>query len=226
MTAPRTPVTTAEASAAIADPWRVIADALQASYRTGDMVTGGAFVARITEAAEAADHHPDIDLRYGAVHLSLSTHSNRRITTADVALANSIAAIAAELGLTAMPAPAGRIEIAIDALDIAAIAPFWRTVLGYRDDPEHAITDLSDSQDILPPIWFQQMDEPRPQRNRIHLDLRLPPELVSERLDAALAAGGVLVTDEFAPAWWILADVEGNEVCLCTWQGREGEDSD
>jgi 4a-hydroxytetrahydrobiopterin dehydratase len=38
---------------------------------------------------------------------------------------------------------------------------------------------------------------------------------------AALAAGGRLVSDAYAPAWWTLADPEGNEVDIATWQGRE-----
>ncbi len=38
---------------------------------------------------------------------------------------------------------------------------------------------------------------------------------------AALAAGGRLVSDEHAPQWWVLADAEGNEVCVATWVGRE-----
>jgi len=37
----------------------------------------------------------------------------------------------------------------------------------------------------------------------------------------ALSAGGRLVTDEHAPAWWTLADAEGNEVDVATWMGRD-----
>ena len=33
-------------------------------------------------------------------------------------------------------------------------------------------------------------------------------------------AGGELVTDEFAPAWWVLSDADGNLACVCTWQAR------
>jgi 4a-hydroxytetrahydrobiopterin dehydratase len=33
-----------------------------------------------------------------------------------------------------------------------------------------------------------------------------------------LAAGGLLVTDAHAPSWWVLADAEGNELCVCTRQ--------
>ncbi len=72
-----------------------------------------------------------------------------------------------------------------------------------------------------PAIWFQQMDEPRPQRNRIHLDVDVAPELARPRIDAALAAGGTLLADDAAPSFWVLADPEGNEVCVCTWQGRD-----
>ena len=39
--------------------------------------------------------------------------------------------------------------------------------------------------------------------------------------DAALAAGGTLVSDAWAPSYWVLADPEGNQVCLSTWQGRD-----
>jgi len=38
---------------------------------------------------------------------------------------------------------------------------------------------------------------------------------------AALAAGGTLVSDRHAPAWWTLADAQGNKVDLATWQGRD-----
>jgi 4a-hydroxytetrahydrobiopterin dehydratase len=72
-----------------------------------------------------------------------------------------------------------------------------------------------------PAVWFQQMDAPRPQRNRIHLDVSVPHDQLQRRLAAALEAGGRLLTDEHAPAFWVLADAEGNEACLTTWQGRD-----
>jgi len=63
-----------------------------------------------------------------------------------------------------------------------------------------------------PTIWFQQMDDPRPQRNRIHIDLYLPEDQAQARIQAAVAAGGRIVNDAHAPGWWTLADPEGNEV--------------
>jgi 4a-hydroxytetrahydrobiopterin dehydratase len=64
-------------------------------------------------------------------------------------------------------------------------------------------------------------DAPRPQRNRIHFDLCVPHDEAQHRLDAALAAGGRLVSATRAPAFWVLADGEGNEICVTTWQGRD-----
>ncbi|MBB5868633.1 hypothetical protein F4553_002012 [Allocatelliglobosispora scoriae] len=115
------------------------------------------------------------------------------------------------------------LEIAIDALDIASIRPFWKAILGYADEPgspgpEDPIVDPLGQN---PAIWFQQMDAPRPQRNRIHFDVSVPHDEAPQRIAAALAAGGVLLSDAAAPRFWVLADAEGNEACITTWQGRD-----
>jgi 4a-hydroxytetrahydrobiopterin dehydratase len=104
--------------------------------------------------------------------------------------------------------------VSIDALVRPDVIPFWRAVLGYveRDGPE----DLMDPQGRGPAIFVQQMDVPRPQRNRIHVDVYVPHDQAPLRVAAAIAAGGRLVTDEYAPSWWVLADAEGNEACVGT----------
>ncbi len=61
------------------------------------------------------------------------------------------------------------------------------------------------------------------ERSRFHIDVDVPHDQAAARIEAAIAAGGRLVTDEFAPAWWVLADADGNEACVCTWQGRGGD---
>ena len=48
------------------------------------------FVDFVAELAEAADHHPDIDIRYNRVRLTLSTHSAGGVTDKDFALARAI----------------------------------------------------------------------------------------------------------------------------------------
>ena len=65
------------------------------------------------------------------------------------------------------------------------------------------------------------MDAARPQRNRIHFDVVVPHDEACRRIEAARAAGGTLVYDAEAPAFWVLADPEGNEACVCTWQARD-----
>jgi Glyoxalase-like domain len=73
-----------------------------------------------------------------------------------------------------------------------------------------------------PTIWFQQMDAPRLQRNRIHLDISVPHDEAQRRIQAA---GGTLVSDAEAPVFWILADAEGNEACITTCQAGTGRRS-
>ncbi len=49
----------------------------------------------------------------------------------------------------------------------------------------------------------------------------MPHDQAEARVAAAIAAGGHLVTDQHAPAWWTLADAEGNEADVATWMGRD-----
>lgn len=198
--------------------WRVLLHTLQASFRTGSMAKGIEFATRIGVAAEEANHHPDLTITYSRVHLLLTTHDANDLTARDVALARTISAVAVELDITAEPTGVSQLEIAIDALDIAAVKPFWQAVLGYKPDRGD---DCVDPCGRGPGFWFQQMDAPRPQRNRIHIDVTVPHDVAEQRIAAALAAGGTLVSDKAAPAFWVLADPEGNEACICTWQGRD-----
>ncbi|MCA0181431.1 MAG: 4a-hydroxytetrahydrobiopterin dehydratase [Actinobacteria bacterium] len=197
--------------------WRLALQRLHLHVPTGNFATGLDLVDAIGALAEAADHHPDIDLRYGSVHIALSSHDAGGITDRDIALAGQIDALLAERGLTPSHEDVTVVEIAIDALDIDAIRPFWAAVLGWPDDAD----ELVDPATSGPTVWFQQMDQPQPQRNRIHLDVTVAHDEADARVAAALAAGGTLVNGNRAPAFWILADPEGNEACICTWQNRE-----
>jgi 4a-hydroxytetrahydrobiopterin dehydratase len=206
--------------------WRVLLDRIEASFRAGSFERAAGLVQQIAEAAQAAGHHPDVDLRYpDRVHVGLTTHASAGLTTADADLASTISALAAAAGIASEPQSAMRVEVAIDAMDIDAVRPFWKAVLGYEDDPagvvDGQVVVIVDPRRIGPPFWFQQMDAPRPQRNRIHVDVTVPHDLADERVAAAVAAGGRVVSDERARAFWILADPEGNEACVCTWQDRD-----
>jgi 4a-hydroxytetrahydrobiopterin dehydratase len=62
-------------------------------YSFDDFVAAMTFVSRVAELAEAAEHHPDIDIRYNKVTLALSTHSAGGLTKKDVELAQQIEAL-------------------------------------------------------------------------------------------------------------------------------------
>jgi 4a-hydroxytetrahydrobiopterin dehydratase len=198
--------------------WRVVLDRLEATFATGSFPAAAALVAAIVEAAEAADHHPDLQVRYpGDVRVTLTTHATGGLTTHDVDLARRISELAAETGALADPAVAQQVELAIDTTDADRIRPFWAAVLDYRDD--RGI--LVDPRGVGPAVWFQRTEEPRTERGRFHLDVAVPHDQAEARVAAAVAAGGRLVEDRYARAWWVLADADGNEACVCTWQDRD-----
>jgi 4a-hydroxytetrahydrobiopterin dehydratase len=206
--------------------WRVIGRSLVADFLAPTFAGAIAFVGDVGGAADAADHHPDIDIRYpGHVRIILTTHAANGLTEADASLAQRISALANDGALTVTINAVASTELAIDAMDIAAVLPFWRAILGYADEqpfaPDGIADAIIDPLRIGPSMWFQQMDAPRPQRNRIHFDLLVPHDEAANRIAAAVAAGGTVINAEEAPAFWVLADPEGNEICVCTWQGRD-----
>ena len=198
--------------------WRFLLQRMHLTVRTPDPATAFAFVARIGEVTRPHGRSPDIDVRGDVVHLAVSTEPAEGVTEDDIAVGRALDAVVAEMRLESEPGTLTVVEIAIDAMDIDAVRPFWDAVLGWD---VIARNDVQDPLRMGPAVWFQQMDEPRPQRNRIHLDVTVAHDEAAGRIERALAAGGHLVSDVEAPAFWILADPEGNEACVCTWQGRD-----
>lgn len=195
--------------------WRVLwgAGFAAASFQTGSFAAGLALVAAIGELAAAADHYPDVDVRPESVTVRLSTAEVQGLTSQDADLASKISAAAARLRAPADPAAVQHVQVAIDAVDIAKVRPFWHAVLGY---PEVGDEDLLDLHRQGPSFWFQQMKTPRTGRNRFHIDIYVPQDQAQGRIDAALAAGGRIVRDN-GPHWWTLADPEDNEADLAIW---------
>ena len=203
------------------DAFRLVLGTLQATFRAESFGAAAAFASAVATAADVADHHPDIDIRYpDRVHVTLTTHHEGGVTAHDVELANRIEAIASAVGVAPIAATDGlaqSTELCIDTMDADAIRPFWAAVFDYVVAADGS---LFDPRRRGWPIWFQQMDEPRTERNRFHVDISVAHDVAEDRLAAALAAGGTLVSDRRAKAFWILADADGNEACICTWQDR------
>lgn len=204
--------------AAGVEDWRALFNGACAHFRTRSFAQGVELVDAIGALADAANHHPDVDLRYRGVTVRLITHDVDGLSDRDVDLARRISVVARELGIAADPTAVEQVQVAIDALVVADVLPFWRAVLGYNQVGDE---DLLGPYGGGPLFWFQQRDAPRTQRNRIHIDISVPHDQAEGRVAAGIAAGGQIVNDKFAPAWWTLADPEGNEVDVATWMGRD-----
>jgi 4a-hydroxytetrahydrobiopterin dehydratase len=233
----RTRLSRPEASDAVVGlGWRLVLGEFRTQVLTGSLPLAADVAARAAAVA-GAQGHLRMDVREDRVIFALQTAEIGWVTPLDAELAGRISAVAGEFRLTTQPGigaaggggagagSAGRsvqvIEVGIDAMDIASIRPFWKAVLGYADESE-GWNGLIDPLGQGPAVWFQQMDAPRPQRNRIHFDVSVPHDEAHQRIQATVAAGGRLVYDAEAPAFWVLADPEGNEACITTWQGRDG----
>jgi 4a-hydroxytetrahydrobiopterin dehydratase len=197
--------------------WRVLAGSVAAHFRTGTFDASVDLLDAIGELAAAATD-PDVTLRPAGVTVRLTGDVEHGLSRRDAELARDISAAAHRLGAVADPGAVQDVQVAIDAQDVPAVRAFWCAVLGYREVGEE---DLLDPRGHGPSFWFQVMDEPRPQRNRVHVDVFVPHDQAEARVAAAIEAGGRLVTDEHAPSWWTLADREGNEVDVASWAGRD-----
>jgi 4a-hydroxytetrahydrobiopterin dehydratase len=139
----------------------------------------------------------------------------------DVGLARQISEVAREHGVTADPSAVQTILVIPGAPVTAEVMPFWRAVLGYEPRGDSPDEDLVDPRSRGPAFWLEQMDEPRQGGGAIHVAIWVPYEQAEARVAAAIAAGGRVVRDEFAPAWWTLADAAGNEADVATVKGRD-----
>jgi 4a-hydroxytetrahydrobiopterin dehydratase len=205
--------------------WRFVLGELRTQVLTGSLPLAADLAGRAA-AVPGTDGHLRMDVRSDRVLLALQTAATGWVTGHDTGLARRITDAVGQAGLQTDPAatrPVQVLEIAIDTLDVTAIRAFWKAVLDYDDEPgaPRPGAGLIDPLGQGPAVWFQQMDAPREQRNRIHLDVSVPHDEAGHRIGAALAAGGRMASDAHAPAFWVLADAEGNEACVTTWQGRD-----
>lgn len=86
------------------EEWRVTANVASASFSTGSFARGVKFINVVGALADAANHHPDVDLRYSSVEIRLTTHEIHALSERDATLARHISEAARELGIAANPA--------------------------------------------------------------------------------------------------------------------------
>jgi 4a-hydroxytetrahydrobiopterin dehydratase len=206
------------------EDWRVLSEGAYTYFRTGSFAAGIRLVQAMGDLPSLDAHHPDVDLRHDGVTVRLITITDDYygMTTRDLELARQISSVARDLGLAGDPSGVQTMLVIPGARVTAEVMPFWRAVLGYEPRPDSPDEDLVDPSSRGPSFWFEAMDELRPDGGgAIHVAVWVPYEQAEARVAAALAAGGRLVRDEFAPMWWTLADAAGNEADIATAMGRD-----
>jgi Glyoxalase-like domain len=177
------------------EDWRGLDGGASAWFDAPSFAAGAALVDRVAGLVDGGGL-PDVDLRAGGLRV--------RVTGADVALARGISAAAKDLGLAANPAALQTVRLGIDVTDLSSVVPFWRTTLGYEPVGDDGLGDPSRRD---PAISFHHLDEPRPLRDRFHVDISRTP-------DAVAAAKAAIGREAYGPYQLRLADADGNEIDL------------
>ncbi|MET1008059.1 MAG: VOC family protein [Propionibacteriaceae bacterium] len=156
-------------------------------FDTPSLVEGAALAGRIPElSAEIV-----VDLRASGVRVRLRPDDQ----------AEAVSAAARDLELTANPAVLQQLSVVFDSAALPEMRQFWQPVLDYAPVEEGGLADPLRRD---PAIRFRQSTEPRPLRNRIHLDVVRPGAAV-EQVGLGEASG---------PYGVCHADPDGNEVDL------------
>ncbi len=210
--------------------WRKLAQGLHARYLVDGFGTGARFLAAVGEAGDAFGHHPTVTMSAGHVDLKLvspdaiysdgegTDHVVEWVTQKDVDLARQITQIAADHGLAPDPASVSVVELGLDAADSATIAPVWAALLtGLTEAQGHGSPsdEVRDVTGRVPNLWFGDADDADGPRQRFHVEVYVPADVLEQRIAAAVAAGGTVVDDSDAPSLTVIADQEGNTGAVC-----------
>ena len=208
--------------AGLAD-WRQILGRIKARFHTDDFSTGLALLNKIGAAAEAANHHPDVQLTFSDVIVTLTSHDVGGITSRDLDLARRISSHAAELGVESDTGGLTQLELGLDTALGPQLAPFYAALLGGTVKDGEPV----DPSGQVSTVWWQEPDDDealalpeQPFEQRWHFDVWVADDEAERRLQAVLDAGGRLVSDRAAPAYWVVEDADGNRSCICTPAGR------
>jgi len=206
------------------EEWRVIGDGACAYFRTGSFAASARLVQAISQLPDVEEHKPDVDLRHDGVTVRLITYTDDYygVSQRDVEMARQISTVARQLGLSADPSAVQSLLVIPGATSTVEVMPFWRAALRYEPRRDSPAEDLVDPRGRCAGFWFERMKKPRADGGgAIHVAIWVPYEQAEARIAAALAAGGRMVRDEFAPSWWTLADAAGNEADIATTRGRD-----
>jgi 4a-hydroxytetrahydrobiopterin dehydratase len=200
-------------SAECVDDWVVLHGGATAVFRVGSL--GEA--ARLAVAVAMIPGFEGTGARLTIADACLTVRLTRdlwQLESRHIELARAVSAVARVHGAAADRAAVQEVQLAIAAKRDAIDVTFWRAVLGYAPV---AKDNAADPLGHGSTVWMQELDEGKPLLHAMHLDVSVARELVTARLNAALAAGGRIVDESHAPSHWTLADRAGNRVCICAW---------
>lgn len=199
--------------------WRVVSSGVQAVFRASSLRQAGSLVAPIAAAAEEHGILPDIDVRPEAVIVRVPPWSFGGIPAATPPFAAAVSDAAEHLGLRADPSAVQSVSIYVAQHSQADVRPFFLAALGYLPVGD---TDAIDALRIAPDLAFNPLTPDGAQRGRTHIDVFVPASEAQARVDAALAAGGRLVDESQAPAYWTVASPDNHGVDIASWIDTDG----
>lgn len=199
--------------------WRVTGTGPQAVFTATSLSHAADLISPVVTAAEQFDILPDIDVRPEGAVVRIPYRSPEGIPAAAAEFAAAVSKAAAELRLAADPSVAQSIGIYVAQHSEADARPFFTAALGYEAFGD---TDAVDPMRCGPQLAFNPIAGDAPARGRTHFDVFVPADQARARVDAALAAGGRLVDDSHAPAWWSLASPDNHGVDIASWTDTYG----
>ena len=195
------------------EDWVVLHGGATAVFRVGSLDEA----ARLAEAVAKAPGIAGAGVLLTLADTRVTVRLSRDIWNLEprhVQLARAVSAVARQHGAVPDRAAVQEVQVAIAAKRDAIDVRFWRAVLGY--------TPMADDNAVDPlghgsTVWMQELDQAKPLRHAMHIDVSVAHERVKARLESAVAAGGRIVDESHAPSYWTLADRAGNRVCICAW---------
>jgi hypothetical protein len=202
------------ASPGVAD-WRVAGAGPQAVFVAASLAQASGLVGPVVAAAERHGLEPDVDVRPEAVVVRLPHRGGPEgIPSAAPEFAAEVSREAAARGLRADPSRVQSIGVYVAQHSGVDARPFFLAALGYDVLGE---TDAVDPLRSGPQLAFNPIAGDVAGRGRTHFDVFVPADQAQARVDAALAAGGRLVDDASAPAYWSLASPDNHGVDIAPW---------
>jgi 4a-hydroxytetrahydrobiopterin dehydratase len=194
--------------------WRVTATGPQAVFAASSLPHAAGLVPRVVAAAKRCGILPDIDVRPEGVVVRVPYPDPEGIPARAAEFAAAVSEAAAEQALKPEPSKAQSVGIYVAQHSEADVRPFFLAALGYK---EFGDTDAVDPLRAGPQLAFNPIAGDTRGRGRTHFDVFVPADQARARVESALAAGGRLVDDAHAPAWWSLASADNHGVDIASW---------